>query len=221
MNFGEVMVKILKPLLIIFFCLVPFYQVLAENKEENVSIVEIRQQAMQAMWQRLDRLSTLIARPGDIVASSDGTSIVIGNKETQTADTYALIQGREAIQDATEVAELLKQVKDFWPANTSTAHIKHTSAETLVWLIPEAFKRYYMDAVIASDNLKQSLASEHNETIRRSVCMVSLSCGKCHSAFRKVRYDNLRKEGRGWTGSYKNCWMYKNEIILDSTSIRR
>ena len=112
MNFGEVMVKILKPLLIIFFCLVPFYQVLAENKEENVSIVEIRQQAMQAMWQRLDRLSTLIARPGDIVASSDGTSIVIGNKETQTADTYALIQGREAIQDATEVAELLKQVKD-------------------------------------------------------------------------------------------------------------
>ena len=31
----------------------------------------------------------------------------------------------------------------------------------------------------------------------------------------------LRQEGRGWTGSYESCWMYKNEITLDSTSIRK
>ena len=176
---------------------------------------------MQAMWERLDRLSTLIARPGDIIATSDGSSIVIGNSETRTTETYALIQGREASQDATEIANYLKQVKDFWPENTSNAHIKSTSAETLVWLIPDAFKRYYMDAVIASENLEISLTEDDSEKIRRSVCMVSLSCGRCHAAFRKVRYDNLRKEGRGWTGNYASCWMYANEITLDTTSIRR
>ena len=217
------MLKILKPtLLVICFCITSLCQIFAEdNVSDNETIVEIRQQTMQAIWQRLDRLSALIARPGDVIASSDGNSIVIGNKETQSTETYALIHGREAIQDASEISNFLKQVKDFWPDNTSDAHIKHTSAETLVWLIPDAFKRYYTDAVIASENLELSLSSEDDEKIRRSVCMLALSCGRCHAAFRKVRYSNLRKEGRGWTGSYESCWRYKNEITLDSTSIRK
>ena len=78
------------------------------NSQEGDSIVDIRQQAMQAIWERLDRLSTLIARPGDIIATSDGSSIVIGsNEETSTAETYALVQGREALQDASEITDLL------------------------------------------------------------------------------------------------------------------
>ncbi len=214
------MTKTFKKLFFAIFCFTLLS--VQANSQEGDSIVDIRQQAMQAIWERLDRLSTLIARPGDIIATSDGSSIVIGsNEETSTAETYALVQGREALQDASEITDLLKQVKDFWPENTSAAHIDYTSAETLVWLIPEAFKRYYMDAVFASENLEISLNNGDNEKIRRSVCMLSLSCGRCHAAFRKVRFDNLRKEGRGWTGSYASCWMYRNEITLDSTSIRK
>ena len=50
--------------------------------------------------------------------------------------------------------------------------------------------------------------------------MLALSCGRCHAAFRKVRFDNLRKEGRGWTGNYNACWEYKNEVTINSTAIR-
>ena len=76
-------------------------------------------------------------------------------------------------------------------------------------------------SLIKAENLELSLSSEDDEKIRRSVCMLALSCGRCHAAFRKVRYSNLRKEGRGWTGNYESCWKYKNEITLDSTSIRK
>ena len=108
------MLKILKPtLLVIYFCIASLCQIFAEDKvSENETTVEIRQQTMQAIWQRLDRLSALIARPGDVIASSDGNSIVIGNRETQSTETYALIHGREAIQDASEIVNFLKQVKD-------------------------------------------------------------------------------------------------------------
>jgi len=65
--------------------------------EEKQTMVDVRQQAMQAMWSRLDRLSTLIAVAGDTVTSSDGSSIVIGNRnKTNPLETYALIHAKEA-----------------------------------------------------------------------------------------------------------------------------
>ena len=98
------MTKTLKKLLFAIFCFTLFS--VQANSQDGDSIVDIRQQAMQAIWERLDRLSTLIARPGDIIATSDGSSIVIGNnEETSTAETYALVQGREALQDASEIVK--------------------------------------------------------------------------------------------------------------------
>ena len=189
--------------------------------EEKQTMVDVRQQAMQAMWSRLDRLSTLIAIPGDTVTSSDGSSIIIGNRnKTNPLETYALIHAKDAKQDALEVTSLLKQVENFWPLHTSVAHVNTTSAERLVWILPDAFNRYYTDSVIASNNLNKAFDENDNSNIKRSVCMLALSCGKCHSAFRKVRYDNLKKEGRGWTGSYAACWKYKNELTLNSSAIR-
>ena len=65
--------------------------------EEKQTMVDVRQQAMQAMWSRLDRLSTLIAIAGDTVTSSDGSSIVIGNRNKKNPlETYALIHAKEA-----------------------------------------------------------------------------------------------------------------------------
>jgi cytochrome c556 len=190
--------------------------------EEKQTMVDVRQQAMQAMWSRLDRLSTLIAEPGDIVTSSDGSTIVIGNQnKTEPLETYALIHAKEAKQDALEISNLLTQVENFWPFHTSVSHVKTTNAERLVWLIPEAFSRYYTDSVIASSNLNEAFINNQPSKIKRSVCMLALSCGRCHSAFRKVRFDSLRKEGRGWTGSYNTCWTYRNEITLNSSAIRK
>ena len=190
--------------------------------EEKQTMVDVRQQAMQAMWSRLDRLSTLIAVAGDTVTSSDGSSIVIGNRnKTNPLETYALIHAKEAKQDALEISSLLTQVENFWPLHTSVAHVGSTSAERLVWILPEAFDRYYTDSVIASDNLNKAFDTNDTLKIKRSVCMLALSCGKCHSAFRKVRFDNLKKEGRGWTGSYSACWKYKNELTLNSSAIRK
>jgi hypothetical protein len=189
--------------------------------EEKQTMVDVRQQAMQAMWSRLDRLSTLIAAPGDTVISSDGSTIVIGTRnKTQPLETYALIHAKEAKQDAVEISNLLKQVANFWPFHTSTSHVDSTNAERLVWILPEAFDRYYTDSVEASNNLNNAFNLNDPSKIKRSVCMLALSCGKCHSAFRKVRFENLKKEGRGWTGSYTACWQYRNEITLNSSAIR-
>ena len=191
------------------------------TNEEKQTMVDVRQQAMQAMWSRLNRLSTLIATPGETVTSSDGSTIVIGNKNTTAPlETYALIHAKEAKQDALEVAKLLLQVEKFWPLHTNVSHVKSTDAERLVWIIPEAFNRYYTDALAASNNLNNSFDLNDASKIKRSVCMLALSCGRCHSAFRKVRFDNLKKEGRGWTGSYAACWQYRNEITLNSSAIR-
>ena len=194
----------------------------AQNSDEDKNaIVEVRQTAMQAMWTRLDRLSTLIAQPGDIVTSSDGSAIIVGSEnKTEPTEYYTLIHGKEPSQDALEIYNLLSQVENFCPNNTSIHHVEYTNAEQLVWLIPEAFKRYYTDSVIASENLNKSFDSKNYENIRRSVCMLALSCGRCHGAFRKVKFDNLRLEGRGWTGNYEACWTYRNEVIVDGSAIR-
>ena len=184
-------------------------------------MVEVRQTAMQAMWLRLDRLSTLIAQPGDIVTSSDGSAIVIGSEnKTEPREYYTLIHGKDPSQDAQEIYNLLSQVENFWPNNTSIHHVGYTNAEQLVWLIPEAFKRYYTDSIIASQNLNKSFESKDEDRIKRSVCMLALSCGRCHGAFRKVKFDNLRLEGRGWTGNYETCWSYRNEITVNASAIR-
>lgn len=190
-------------------------------EDEKQTMVDIRQQAMQAMWTRLERLATLIALPGDAVTTSDGSTIIIGNQNNlNPLETYSLIHAREAAQDGNEIADLLTQVENFWPRHTSVAHVKTTNAEKLVWIIPEAFERYYTDSVHASKNLNEAFNEKDPENIKRSVCMLALSCGRCHGAFRKVRFDNLKKEGRGWTGSYSACWSYKNEVTLNSTAIR-
>ena len=100
--------------------------------EEKQTMVDVRQQAMQAMWSRLDRLSTLIAEPGDLVTSSDGSTIVIGNQNnTDPLETYALIHAKEAKQDALEISNLLTQVENFWPFHTSVSHVKTTNADSL------------------------------------------------------------------------------------------
>ncbi len=210
---------------ILFFISVYFFPVnlgfTQDNIEEKENMVEVRQTAMQAMWLRLDRLSTLIAQPGDIVTSSDGSAIVIGSEnKTEPREYYTLIHGKDPSQDAQEIYNLLSQVENFWPNNTSIHHVGYTNAEQLVWLIPEAFKRYYTDSVIASQNLNKSFESQDENRIKRSVCMLALSCGRCHGAFRKVKFDNLRLEGRGWTGNYETCWSYRNEITLDASAIR-
>ena len=120
-------------------------------------MVDVRQQAMQAMWTRLERLATLIALPGDTVTSSDGSTIVISNQNNlEPLETYSLIHAREAELDGIEVANLLTQVENFWPRHTSVAHVKTTNAEKLVWIIPEAFARYYTDADHASKNLNKA-----------------------------------------------------------------
>ena len=190
-------------------------------EDEKQTMVDVRQQAMQAMWTRLERLATLIALPGDAVTTSDGSTIIISNQNNlEPLETYSLIHAREAAQDGIEIADLLTQVENFWPRHTSIAHVKTTNAEKLVWIIPEAFERYYTDSVHASKNLNKAFSEKDPENIKRSVCMLALSCGRCHGAFRKVRFDILKKEGRGWTGSYSACWSYKNEVTLNSTAIR-
>ncbi len=45
----------------------------------------------------------------------------------------------------------------------------------------------------ASKNLNNAFNEQDPEGIKRSVCMLALSCGRCHAAFRKVRFDNLKK----------------------------
>ena len=219
---GIIMQNFFKFLFMLCIYIIPIEFINAQdNVEERENMVEVRQTAMQAMWARLDRLSTLIAQPGDTITSSDGSSIVIGSQNsTDPIEYYALIHGKEATQDASEINSLLAQVEKFWPNNTSIHHVDYTNAEQLIWLIPEAFERYYTDALIASENLNKSFSTKDNEKIKRSVCMLALSCGRCHGAFRKVRWDNLRKEGRGWTGSYEACWTYRNEITLNSSAIR-
>ena len=213
--------KIILNILITIFIIISSIKIsFAEDQKQTM--VDVRQQAMQAMWTRLERLATLIALPGDSVTTSDGSTIIISNQNNiEPLETYALIHAKEAEQDAKEISNLLTQVENFWPRHTSIAHVKSTNAERLVWIITEAFSRYYADAVYASKNLNNSFKNKEAEDIKRSVCMLALSCGRCHAAFRKVRFDNLRKEGRGWTGSYASCWMYRNEITLDSTSIRK
>ena len=210
---------------ILFFISVYFFPVnlgfTQDNIEEKENMVEVRQTAMQAMWLRLDRLSTLIAQPGDIVTSSDGSAIVIGSEnKTEPTEYYTLIHGKDPSQDAQEIYNLLSQVENFWPNNTSIHHVDYTNAEQLVWLIPEAFKRYYTDSIIASQNLNKSFESKDEDRIKRSVCMLALSCGRGHGAFRKVKFDNLRLEGRGWTGNYETCWSYRNEITVNASAIR-
>ena len=219
---GNIMQKFFKVLFLILLFLFPLkYGYTQDNIEDNESMVEVRQTAMQAMWSRLDRLSTLIAQPGDIVTSSDGSAIVIGSEnKTEPTEYYTLIHGKEPKQDALEIYNLLSQVEKFWPYNTSIYHVKYTNAEQLVWLIPEAFERYYTDSVIASQNLNKAFISQDDSKIKRSVCMLALSCGRCHGAFRKVKFDNLRLEGRGWTGNYETCWTYRNEITVNSSAIR-
>tara|TARA_B100000579_G_C22749720_1_gene813383 strand:+ start:530 stop:1174 length:645 start_codon:yes stop_codon:yes gene_type:complete len=210
---------ILYILITLFIFISPIKFTFAEDEKQTM--VDVRQQAMQAMWTRLDRLATLIALPGDAVTSSDGSTIIISNQnKMEPLETYSLIHAREAEQDGIEIYNLLSQVEDFWPRKTSVAHVKSTNAERLVWIIPEAFNRYYSDAVHASRNLNKAFEEENPESIKRSVCMLALSCGRCHAAFRKVRFDNLKKEGRGWTGNYTACWSYKNEVTLNSSAIR-
>ena len=205
---------------ILYFSMIS-YGLTQENIEDKEGMVEVRQNAMQAMWSRLDRLSTLIAQPGDVVTSSDGSAIVIGSEnKSEPIEYYTLIHGKDPNQDALEISNLLSQVENFWPDNTTIYHVDYTNAEQLVWLIPEAFKRYYKDSVIASQNLNKSFESQDEAKIKRSVCMLALSCGRCHGAFRKVKFDNLRLEGRGWTGNYETCWSYRNEITLNSSAIR-
>ena len=211
--------------IIINFLIIIFIIISSVNtsfaEDEKQTMVDVRQQAMQAMWTRLERLATLIALPGDAVTTSDGSTIIISNQNNlEPLETYSLIHAREAELDGIEVANLLTQVENFWPCHTSVAHVKTTNAERLVWIIPEAFARYYTDAVHASKNLNKAFKEKDPENIKRSVCMLALSCGRCHAAFRKVRFDNLRKEGRGWTGNYTACWSYKNEVTLNSTAIR-
>ncbi len=212
--------KIILNILITIFILLSSIKIsFAEDQKQTM--VDVRQQAMQAMWTRLERLATLIALPGDSVTTSDGSTIIISNQNNiEPLETYALIHAKEAEQDAKEISNLLTQVENFWPRHTSIAHVKSTNAERLVWIIPEAFSRYYTDAVYASKNLNNSFKNKEAEDIKRSVCMLALSCGRCHAAFRKVRFDNLRKEGRGWTGNYAACWSYKNEVTLNSSAIR-
>ena len=143
------------------------------SEDEKQTMVDVRQQAMQAMWTRLDRLSTLIALPGDSVTSSDGSTIIIGNQnKVEPLETYSLIHAREAEQDGIEIYNLLSQVEDFWPRKTSVAHVKSTNAEKLVWIIPEAFDRYYTDSVHASKNLNKAFQDNNPENIKRSVCML-------------------------------------------------
>ena len=81
-----------------------------DNIEDKENMVEVRQTAMQAMWLRLDRLSTLIAQPGDIVTSSDGSAIVIGSEnKTEPREYYTLIHGKDPSQDAQEIYNLLRE----------------------------------------------------------------------------------------------------------------
>ena len=213
--------KIIINILIIVFIILTSINFSFANDEKQ-TMVDVRQQAMQAMWTRLERLATLIALPGDAVTSSDGSTIIISNQNNiEPLETYSLIHAREAEQDSREISNLLTQVEEFWPRRTSVAHVKSTNAERLVWIIPEAFNRYYTDAVYASKNLNKAFNEKDPENIKRSVCMLALSCGRCHAAFRKVRFDNLKKEGRGWTGNYAACWSYKNEVTLNSSAIRK
>ena len=72
-----------------------------DNKQ---TMVDVRQQAMQAMWTRLERLATLIALPGYSVTSSDGSTIIISNQsDMEPLETYSLIHAWEAKQHGFEI----------------------------------------------------------------------------------------------------------------------
>ena len=70
--------------IIINFLIIIFIIISSVNtsfaEDEKQTMVDVRQQAMQAMWTRLERLATLIALPGDSVTTSDGSTIIISNQ---------------------------------------------------------------------------------------------------------------------------------------------
>ena len=110
--------------IIINFLIIIFIIISSVNtsfaEDEKQTMVDVRQQAMQAMWTRLERLATLIALPGDTVTTSDGSTIIISNQNNlEPLETYSLIHAREAELDGIEVANLLTQVENFWPRHTS------------------------------------------------------------------------------------------------------
>ena len=93
--------------IIINFLIIIFIIISSVNtsfaEDEKQTMVDVRQQAMQAMWTRLERLATLIALPGDTVTTSDGSTIIISNQNNlEPLETYSLIHAREAELDGIE-----------------------------------------------------------------------------------------------------------------------
>lgn len=174
------------------------------DTEDSGSVIELRRETMAALWERLDRLSAFVTR-ASVTSGAGGDAIVLERQGMDPRETYALVHGTEAESDARDIAELLAHARGLWPYHTNRAWYGETNAEPVIWTIQDAFERYFDETETAADGLVEALAAGGPEASQRAVCVLSRSCGRCHSVFRRVAHRDLMLEGRGWTGNYAAC----------------
>ncbi len=172
-------------------------------------VIELRREAMAAMWERVDRLSALITDSAAGVAE-DGEQVIIQPGQMSPADVYALVHGTEPSTDARDISELLRSVQTLWPSHSNLGWHGTTRAEPVIWVLPSVFDRYFHDTIDASESLVEALSANDGAAAQRAVCRLSHTCGRCHSIFRRVTHGDLKVEGNGWTGDYAACRDLRN-----------
>ncbi len=171
---------------------------------DTEAVIDLRRETMLALWERLDRLSAFVTRAGTENSTSDD-AIVLEREGRDPRELYALVHGVEAIRDARDISELLNHVRELWPFHTNRGWYGETNAESVIWMIPDTFQRYFQNAKTAAAELVAALDDDDIETTQRSICTLSKACGTCHAVFRRVAHRDLMLEGRGWTGNYAVC----------------
>ncbi len=176
----------------------------AQTGDPSGDVIELRRETMAAMWQRLDRLSALIADSAPGIGAG-GAQILVQPEQMTPSDVYALVHGTEPSADARDIADLLDYVQTLWPPRSNVGWRGTTRAEPVIWVLPAVFDRYFRDTTRASRSLVEALSANDGAAAQHAVCRLSRACGRCHSIFRRVTHGDLKVEGNGWTGDYAAC----------------
>lgn len=176
----------------------------AQTADPAVEEIDLRRETMAAMWQRLDRLSALIAESTADVGAA-GEQVIVQPDRMTPSEVYALVHGTEPSTDARDISDLLDHVRALWAPGTNRGWHGSTRAEPVIWVLPAVFQRYFDDTIGASDALVTALSGDDGPAAQRAVCELSRTCGRCHSIFRRVTHGDLKVEGNGWTGNYAAC----------------
>lgn len=196
--------RLLVPVMLAATLAVPATAPAQLDTEDADSVIELRRETMAALWERLDRLSAFVTR-AEPAGGSGGDAIVLERQGMDPREVYALVHGTEAERDARDIADLLSHARQLWPYHTNRAWYGETNAEPVIWVVPNAFERYFDESESAAESLVEALAEGRQEPSQRAVCLLSQACGRCHSVFRRVAHQDLMLEGRGWTGNYATC----------------